>query len=293
MRMHIAETWAILLLAHTSTLLLVGSQYVGPFPGQRLTQQQQHQAAAQAQELGYSDKRASTMAEPTCEELRAMWRYSKRQSRAAESTNELPVYRDPFSYNVWEAYPSRSPSTGYREEYTGPARSRGAGGAPIYGKLVHKAPAGSRLRNGMPDRARAFEEVARLYGTVNRQPPSQRRRLTSFRVGGGPVNPNLPQAGSFQHLKEIILTERARELQRRAEEMAARAAVLKEMTSGERMRQSNAHESRNANFLSSLQGSYQSDPKNYDFAQAQYVPDIGQAFSKSDHHYAREYMLRR
>lgn len=65
----------------------------------------------------------------------------------------------------------------------------------------------------MPDRARAFEEVARLYGTVNRQPPSQRRRLTSFRVGGGPVNPNIPQAGSFQHLKEIILTERARELQ--------------------------------------------------------------------------------
>lgn len=117
--MHISEIWASLVLAHTSTLLLVGSQYVGPFPGQRLTQQQQQQhqaavAAAQAQEFGYSDKRASTMAEPTCEELRAMWRYSKRQSRAAESTNELPVYRDPFSYNVWEAYPSRSPTTGYR-----------------------------------------------------------------------------------------------------------------------------------------------------------------------------------
>lgn len=42
--------------------------------------------------------------EPSCEELRAMWRFSKRQSRASEITNEIPTYRDPFSYNVWEPY---------------------------------------------------------------------------------------------------------------------------------------------------------------------------------------------
>lgn len=42
--------------------------------------------------------------EPSCEELRAMWRFSKRQSRAAEITNEIPTYRDPFAYNVWEPY---------------------------------------------------------------------------------------------------------------------------------------------------------------------------------------------
>lgn len=42
--------------------------------------------------------------EPSCEELRAMWRFSKRQSRASEVTNEIPTYRDPFSYNVWEPY---------------------------------------------------------------------------------------------------------------------------------------------------------------------------------------------
>ncbi|XP_032579772.1 uncharacterized protein LOC6620116 isoform X3 [Drosophila sechellia] len=40
--------------------------------------------------------------EPTCEQLRAMWIFSKRQSRAAEITNEIPTYRDPFTYNVWE-----------------------------------------------------------------------------------------------------------------------------------------------------------------------------------------------
>ena len=99
------------------------------------------------------------------------------------------------------------------EDYTGPAKSRSSG-VPIYGKVVHKAPAGSRLRNGMPDRSRAFEEVTRLYGTVNRHPPASHRRL-SFRVGGGvsPSSSQVPQAGSFQHLKELILTERARELQ--------------------------------------------------------------------------------
>lgn len=43
-------------------------------------------------------------AEPSCEELKAMWRFSKRQSRAAEVTNEIPTYKDPFSYNVWEPY---------------------------------------------------------------------------------------------------------------------------------------------------------------------------------------------
>lgn len=59
---------------------------------------------------GFSGKRGN-MEEPSCEELRAMWRYSKRQSRAAEITNEIPTYRDPFSYNVWEPYLDRAQSS--------------------------------------------------------------------------------------------------------------------------------------------------------------------------------------
>lgn len=45
-----------------------------------------------------------------------------------------------------------------------------------------------------------------------------------------------PQKGSFQRLKELIWTERARELaqQRKTEEMIARAAVLKEIANGQR-----------------------------------------------------------
>jgi hypothetical protein len=51
--------------------------------------------------------------EPTCEELRAMWQFSRRQSRASEITNEIPTYHDPFSMNVWDPYyPSATRSLG-------------------------------------------------------------------------------------------------------------------------------------------------------------------------------------
>lgn len=52
--------------------------------------------------------------EPSCEELRAMWQFSKRQSRASEITNEIPTYHDPFAYNIWDPafYPSETRSMG-------------------------------------------------------------------------------------------------------------------------------------------------------------------------------------
>jgi hypothetical protein len=52
--------------------------------------------------------------EPSCEELRAMWQFSKRQSRASEITNEIPTYHDPFTYNVWDPpfFPTTTRSMG-------------------------------------------------------------------------------------------------------------------------------------------------------------------------------------
>lgn len=52
--------------------------------------------------------------EPSCEELRAMWQFSKRQSRASEITNEIPTYHDPFTYNVWDPpyFPTTTRSLG-------------------------------------------------------------------------------------------------------------------------------------------------------------------------------------
>lgn len=92
----------------------------------------------------------------------------------------------------------------------------------------------------MSDRGRTFGDISRLYGAESRQASSQYdqpRRRVQFRFSGsGPVNQNAltPQKGSFQRLKELVWTERARELaqQRKAEEMAARAAVLKEIANG-------------------------------------------------------------
>lgn len=75
------------------------------------------------------------------------------------------------------------------------------------------------------------------------QQQSQRRRMQFRFAGSAAQSPSssqnlllTPQKGSFQRLKELIWTERARELaeQRKAEEMIARAAVLKEIANGQR-----------------------------------------------------------
>ena len=74
-------------------------------------------AVSRGKEFGESSEnvisgKETIATEPTCEELKAMWRFSKRQSRAAEITNEIPTYHDPFSYNVWEPYYATSRSVG-------------------------------------------------------------------------------------------------------------------------------------------------------------------------------------
>ncbi|KAF5306038.1 hypothetical protein FQR65_LT00753 [Abscondita terminalis] len=177
--------------------------------------------------------------EPSCEELKAMWRFSKRQSRAAEVTNEIPTYTDPFSYNMWEPYyVARSRSIGGLR-IGGRYRSR-----PIYGRVVHKPPV-LRVQD-VAERNRAFEELARMYGNAPRG-SEPRRRVTAFRLsGGGHMAPVAltPQSGSFQHLKELIRTERARELQeqRMAEEAAAQAAALKDSNGSPFKNQANLHD---------------------------------------------------
>lgn len=166
--------------------------------------------------------------EPSCDELRAMWRFSKRQSRATEITNEIPTYRDPFAYNVWEPY-ARS-----RSVVGGRGRGRGRN---VYGRIVYTAPPRSRSDHHY-ERYRPYEEVAAsLIGTGHQGTISgiPRRKVTSFRSGGTspPVDhvPHFtPQVESrFEMVKDLIRKEKARELQeqRIADEAAARAAALR------------------------------------------------------------------
>lgn len=170
---------------------------------------------------------SSVAGEPSCEELRAMWRFSRRQSRAAEITNEIPTYRDPFVYNLWEKYPRA-------RSVVGSVRSNGRQWSrPIYGRIVQNAPSHHpRVQNA--ENTRAYEEVLRYLDNSKTDSESRRRlQSPSFRLSGGNLSPTnrLAQSGSFQHLKELIWAERAKELQqqRMLEEAAARTAALKDV----------------------------------------------------------------
>lgn len=116
----------------------------------------------------------------------------------------------------------------------------------------------------------AYDDITRLYGSrmLESHQPQQsqqpRRPMPKFRMSGGSsglsgagssnnaaamgaaaitfgntgINANnilTPQRGSFQRLKELVWTERAKELQqqRKNEEMAVRAAILKDLTNGQ------------------------------------------------------------
>ncbi|KAG5674165.1 hypothetical protein PVAND_004148 [Polypedilum vanderplanki] len=211
--------------------------------------------------------------EPSCEELRAMWQFSRRQSRASEITNEIPTYHDPFSMNVWDPYyPTRSLggrriSSRYRY---------GPSGRPVYGRVVHQPTqqisiggryydVSSPLERGRTN-YEDFINIKPFSGPENillgnhqqQQQTAKNRKQPKVRFGNGITGssnsisgtPNLgqhaifgstginqiaPQRGSFQRLKELVWTERARELsqQRKSEEIAARAAILKDITNGQ------------------------------------------------------------
>ncbi|XP_017155654.1 LOW QUALITY PROTEIN: uncharacterized protein LOC108164449 [Drosophila miranda] len=190
--------------------------------------------------------------EPTCEQLRAMWIFSKRQSRAAEITNEIPTYRDPFTYNVWDPLYSNSRVLG---SIRMSARERAR--SPVFGRVVSREPI-TPQRMTFEQRQR-FVDLgsggiggpiqARFYGSEGRQQNAGTRRSSKNRYMGVPNgtgasltgNQNsVAVQGSFQKLKELIWTERAKELtqQRRDEELAARAAALKEIANGQNIQSS-------------------------------------------------------
>lgn len=143
---------------------------------------------------------------------------------------------------------------------------------PVYGRVVHKQPPqiqslpiGGRYYDVPPslDRARVSYDELRPFdnGLLGGppQPSQQPRRRQNLRFGNGGVgnsisgSPNVaqhaifgsstglgpnqiaPQRGSFQRLKQLVWTERARELeeQRKNEAIAARAAILKDITNGQ------------------------------------------------------------
>lgn len=118
---------------------------------------------------------------------------------------------------------------------------------PVYGTIVNHQPR-ARLQD-YQDRGRLMD---RFYVPEYKTSadPSSRYRQSSIRMAGGGggggggsgmSSPGrnavaTPQRGSFSILKTLVWTERARELQaqRKAEEIAARMAVLKNIANGQR-----------------------------------------------------------
>ncbi|XP_041983704.1 uncharacterized protein LOC121736524 [Aricia agestis] len=153
--------------------------------------------------------------EPTCDQLKAMWRFSKRQARAPEIMNEVSSYRDPLMYNEWPVY-TAIPRAAPRFRYQYPSVPREA-----YGRVITKAP---------PNVVRTPDYE--MFGTLNvpheagkllRYPgPSRSRAAPSFMVP--------PQRDRFETLKNLIQQEYRRERQRKYE--AEQKQELKEIAAG-------------------------------------------------------------
>lgn len=83
-KMFSAAVCIAFILTYTSGSFVAGLRYIDPQAGSN---------------GNIGDKRLD-LTEPSCDELRAMWRYTKRQNRAAKTTNGYPLY-PPFNPNIW------------------------------------------------------------------------------------------------------------------------------------------------------------------------------------------------
>ncbi|XP_073958824.1 uncharacterized protein [Choristoneura fumiferana] len=152
--------------------------------------------------------------EPTCDQLKAMWRFSKRQARAPEIMNEVSSYRDPLMYNEWPVY-TALPRAAPRFRYQFPTVPREA-----YGRVVTKAPP-NVVRTPDYDEMFGMLNVPHTSGKILRYPGPSRPRA-NFMVP--------PQRDRFEALKKMIRQEHVRELQRKYE--TEQKQELKELAAG-------------------------------------------------------------
>ena len=147
--------------------------------------------------------------EPSCEELRAMWRYHKRQSRRAELTNQIPSFEPIY----WQLPPPPPPGTiksfgGFKNfKLNGRSRSsyshRHRATGP-YGQINYFGP---QQQQQQRQRLRPMEELIRMQPPKEEQ--QQRPLITQPVVHLSP--PASTPNSSFQQLQQLILEERQRQ----------------------------------------------------------------------------------
>ncbi|XP_025207316.1 uncharacterized protein LOC112603105 isoform X3 [Melanaphis sacchari] len=135
------------------------------------------------------------LGEPSCLELRLMWRTYQRQNQLTQSANNLPLTFDPFAFNTWEDY--------IKPRYINRQKSL-------------------MFERTMPDRfhvyrqLRPFEKIARLTTTTRAIMDDQlTRKANLFRLGYHPLTKipviamRLTAKDRFQELKELMRHEKS------------------------------------------------------------------------------------
>jgi hypothetical protein len=162
--------------------------------------------------------------EPSCDELRAMWRYYKRQSRA-ELTNEIPQFGSNMFWDILPVAPQQPQMSSF-----GSVKGRSKAQRlrmktqknPVYGQIMFK-PEKERDRSRKP---RPMEQIAKLVGKSSK-PVSEYAAATNVdggEVGGTPKSVPPPEPivhlsppatptkeSSLQKIKDVFREERIRE----------------------------------------------------------------------------------
>ncbi|XP_060859966.1 uncharacterized protein LOC132937152 [Metopolophium dirhodum] len=137
--------------------------------------------------------------EPSCLELRLMWRTYQRQNQLTQSASSLPLTFDPFAFNTWEDY--------IKPRYINRQKSM-------------------MFERTIPDRfhiyrqLRPFEKIARLTTTTRAIMDDQlTRKANLFRLGYHPLTKipviamRLTAKDRFQELKELMRHEKTNNYQ--------------------------------------------------------------------------------
>ncbi|KZS09176.1 Uncharacterized protein APZ42_026633 [Daphnia magna] len=206
---------------------------------QQQQQQQQHRSSSSAGAGGkgasiggsgeyvpdagpWSSSSMDANKEPSCEQLRHMWRQSKRHSRAAEATNEIPQYADPFARATSLHY-ARQLQNDFSSGAEPTLRPRQERRPVIYGRLHSSPSAASDGQEGADRPARPFDVLRKLSWTessadaasapsesINGQGRSGSAVVLYGEEERSPF-PKSPAKGSLQHLRELVREEQGRQ----------------------------------------------------------------------------------
>ena len=147
----------------TSVLLLTAlltAARAQPEPAQQPPEKRQRERSQFVPYSSYAPR------EPSCEQLRAMWKLSKRQHRNAVRTNAVPRYQEPYllgrvhdtlRHNPLYDAPRHRPQPTFGTVVNGPAEHQRQFATPALNELVQSRPVGRPADHNLRDLVRMLE----------------------------------------------------------------------------------------------------------------------------------------